>query len=343
MLFCAYFAFTLNKLEEEMLELTVTEAQNKMRLDKFLADGVGEELSRERIKSLIKSGAVYSLGDAEMEADARRKFSPSHKISSFETYVIEIPDAVEAEIEAEDIPLDVLYEDADVIVINKPAGISVHPSSSEPCGTLVNALLFHCKDLSGIGGVERPGIVHRLDKGTSGVMIVAKNDKAHASLAKQFSERTIERFYLAICYGAPIAAERTIDTNIGRHPKDRKKMAVVEEGGKHAITTYEPVEYYGHVSALLRFKLHTGRTHQIRVHAQHLGYPLLGDPMYLGRPRGLGATELHEEAAKLTHQMLHAEVLGFVHPSTGEFMKFESSPPEDMQSMINALRKEYKK
>lgn len=329
-------------MDNKLQELTVSETEHKTRLDKFLSERLEGEFSRERIKSFIKEGAVYPLSDAEMAATERRTFSPSHKVTQFETYVVAIPEAVEAEIEAEDIPLDVLYEDSDVIVINKPAGISVHPSSSEPSGTLVNALLFHCNDLSGIGGVERPGIVHRLDKGTSGVMIAAKNDKAHNHLAKQFSERTIERFYLALCYGAPIAAERTIETFIGRHPKDRKKMAVLEESGKHAITTYEPVEYYAHASALLRFKLHTGRTHQIRVHAQHLGYPLIGDPMYVGRPRGLGSTELHEAASKLTHQMLHAEVLGFEHPTTGEHLRFESAPPADMQHMIDLLRRSCK-
>ena len=325
-------------------ELTVTEAQDKMRLDKFLADSVetGEGFSRERLKGLIKEGAVYLSTQASLPAEKRKRLSPSHKISKFEIYAIDIPEAVELQVEAEDIPLDVIYEDADVIVINKPAGISVHPSVSEHGGTLVNALLFHCGDLAGIGGVERPGIVHRLDKGTSGVMIVAKNDKAHHSLTEQFSERTIERFYLALCYGAPVAENRRIETQIGRHPKDRKKMAVLTSGGKHAISTYEPLEYYGDVAALLRFKLHTGRTHQIRVHAQHLGYPLIGDPMYSGRVRTLKVRELHSMASALTHQMLHAQVLGFKHPSTGEFLRFESSPPADMQAMIDALKAEYK-
>ena len=251
---------------------------------------------------------------------------------------VEIPEPVAAEPVAEDIKLDVLYEDSDLIVVNKAAGMVVHPGAGNSSGTLVNALLAHCKDLSGIGGELRPGIVHRIDKGTSGVIVAAKNDRAHQSLAAQFSAHSIKRLYLALIYGSLQEDSGKIDNIIGRHPTDRLRRSGKARHGKHAVTRWRVRERYGRIS-LVELRLETGRTHQIRVHMSEAGYPLLGDPLYPdgGRFNNLTDTKLRKLITVLGRQALHASVLGFIHPATGEYMEFKSEMPADMLDLIGYL------
>lgn len=328
-----FFIFLLcsEAMEDILYTAPVEKSQSKQRLDKFLST-VHPHFSRERIKSLITDGQVF-LGEEKVVS------SPSYKIKEGDIFKIEVPKAQTLDILPEDIPLNVLYEDNHLVIVNKPAGMSVHPAGPMVTGTLVNALLFHCKNLSGIGGVERPGIVHRLDKGTSGVMVVAKDDKTHTALCEMFASRTMERNYLALCYGNPINCQRRIETNIGRHPKDRKKMAVVERGGKEAITTFEILEHFGGEASLLKFKLYTGRTHQIRVHANHINHNIMGDPVY-GKAKKINSPTAMSLLKNIDHQMLHATILGFTHPITGEELRFEEPMPEDMQNLYNALKNE---
>jgi len=310
----------------------VTDKQANTRLDRFLTSCF-PDYSRERLKQLIQEGCVFNSHTNIVATSA------SAKVKEGDTFTITPPAPTSLNIEAEDIPLEILYEDAHLIVINKPAGMTVHPAGPMITGTLVNALLHHCKSLSGIGGVERPGIVHRLDKGTSGVMVVAKDDKTHNGLSKQFSDRTMDRFYLALCYGMPAAKKGTIETMIGRHPKNRKKMAVIEgHKGKSAITTYQSIKHAGLEATLVRFKLMTGRTHQIRVHSQHAGFPIIGDPVY-GKRKKLSIEGVNELISGLNHQMLHAQVLGFEHPISKEKLYFETDLPQDMQKLKNKLFK----
>ncbi|MNJ44274.1 Ribosomal large subunit pseudouridine synthase D [compost metagenome] len=230
------------------------------------------------------------------------------------------------EIAAEDIPLDIYFEDRDVIVVNKPRGMVVHPAPGHSSGTLVNALMAHCQDLSGINGELRPGIVHRIDKDTSGLLMAAKNDKAHASLAAQLKEHSVTRKYLALVHGNLSHDQGTVDAPIGRDPHDRKMYTVIDRNSKHAVTHFHVVERFGDYT-LLELKLETGRTHQIRVHMKFIGHPLVGDPMY-GRSKGI----------KFDGQALHAAVLGFVHPATGEYMEFTAPIPADMEDMLHSLR-----
>jgi 23S rRNA pseudouridine1911/1915/1917 synthase len=230
----------------------------------------------------------------------------------------------------------VLFEDEHLIVVNKPAGMSVHPAGPIVTGTLVNALMHHCKNLSGIGGVERPGIVHRLDKGTSGVMVVAKDDKTHQALSQMFQDRIMQRNYLALCYGTPYLTSKRIETQLGRHPKDRKKMAVLDKGGKEAITTFEIIKTFDNEASLLKFKLYSGRTHQIRVHAQHINHNIMCDPVY-GKSKKLQNNEAIQYIKTIDHQMLHATILGFTHPITQQELYFEEPMPEDMQKLYDIL------
>ncbi len=300
------------------------------RLDKILSEA-HPDMSRSFLQKLIKDGQVTFNGTALTQ--------PSNKIKEEGELTLIIPEAKPLDVIAEDIPLEILYEDEHMLMLNKPAGISVHPSDSEPSGTLVNALLHHCTNLSGIGGVERPGIVHRLDKGTSGTLVIAKSDIAHKDISKQFSDRTTERYYLALCYGNVTKKTDTIETLIGRHPTNRKKMAVVERGGKNAISTYTKLATSEcGVFSLLKFKLHTGRTHQIRVHAHHIGHPIVGDPVY-GSAKSLKGT--HEEVKNLVksldHQMLHAAYLGVTHPVSQEKIIVKSPVPEDYSALLDAL------
>ncbi len=305
-------------------------AHQGQRLDKYLASSL-PTLSRTRLQSLLQQGYV-ELNDIPFT-------SKTYKVKEGDCLTVHEPPAEPTTIEAEDIPLDVVYEDADLLVINKPAGLTMHPAPGNYSGTLVNALLHYCTDLSGIGGVERPGLVHRLDKDTSGLVVVAKNDAAHQHLSAQFADRTIERQYTALVYGHPQPNIAEIEGNIGRHPKDRKKMAVVENSGKPARTKYNVQATFSGPLALVTCKLFTGRTHQIRVHIAHHGHPLVGDPVY-GRPRVL--KHLPEEVLttiKNTHrQMLHATTLGFTHPVSGQNMRFEQQPPADMATLIQQLK-----
>jgi len=302
------------------------------RLDSFLAARIGT-LSRSRVKALILEGHVTRSGAVTKD--------PSESVQPGATYRLAPPAPEPATPQAEDIGLDILYEDEHLLVLNKPAGMVVHPAPGNPDGTLVNALIAHCGDsLTGIGGEKRPGIVHRLDKDTSGVMVVAKTDLAHARLSAAFATRDLEREYKAICWGVPAASSGTIEGDIGRDPRDRKRMAVVNRHGKHALTNYRVLRVFGQAATLLACRLATGRTHQIRVHLAHIGHPLIGDPVYLKR-RPAAAKYLGEPARGLAldfpRQALHAETLGFNHPISGEALRFTVPPPVDFLTLEDAL------
>ncbi|HEX3945778.1 MAG TPA: RluA family pseudouridine synthase [Rhizomicrobium sp.] len=309
------------------------------RLDRFLAAAL-PDLSRSRLQALLASGAVtrgqQTIGDGNT------------RVKPGQIYEVQVPEPAPALPLGQDIPLSVVYEDKDLIVIDKQVGLVVHPAAGNPDGTLVNALIAHCgKSLAGVGGVARPGIVHRLDKDTSGLLVAAKNDRAMASLAKQFAARTIERAYHAAAWGAPRAGDGVIEGDIGRNPFDRKRMAIVRHQGKPARTRYRMLERYGTearaFASLIECRLETGRTHQIRVHLAHLGHPLIGDSVY-GRarrpPRAKNEAEerAYSAAAGFPRQALHAWLLGFQHPSTHEQMRFESQWPPDFASLVLALR-----
>ena len=306
----------------------------------MLVRGAGAELSRARIQQLIDAGAVS--GPEGVIGDAARR------VKAGERFEVRIPAPIPAAPQAEDIPLHVVYEDAALIIVDKPAGLVVHPAAGNPGGTLVNALLHHCKgQLAGIGGEIRPGIVHRIDKDTSGLLVAAKTDKALTSLGKQFAAHAIDRKYIAFVWGAPFKREGRIEGDIGRSHFERTKM-VVRPGGKHAVTHYEVLEKYGPalnpVAAKIQCRLETGRTHQIRVHMTHIGHPLIGDPAY-GRARTAAAARKAvpaEVAAALDafpRQALHAAVLGFQHPTTHKTMRFESPLPADMAALEAALKR----
>jgi 23S rRNA pseudouridine1911/1915/1917 synthase len=320
------------------------------RLDKALSRDVPEEaaLSRSRLSRLIEEGAVAVNGAVVSD--------PRAKPSEGDAVAITVEEAAEVETKAEAIPLEILHEDADLLVVNKPAGMVVHPAPGSPAGTLVNALLHHFGgDLSGIGGEKRPGIVHRIDKDTSGLLIVAKSDRAHHGLAAQFADHSIEREYKALCHGVPDVADPRlrgvkgvhvgtgairITTQLARHKTDRQKQAVLFQGGRHAVTHLAVEEGFGGVVALVSCRLETGRTHQIRVHMAHIGHALVGDQVYGGRRRVsekvLGAVAA--EVNGFPRQALHAATLGFVHPVSGEEMRFEAPLPEDMGTLLAALR-----
>ena len=309
-------------------------------------------LSRTRLARLLDTGAVRVNGAVVFEARAR--------VAAADLIEIDIPQARESHIGVEDIALEVVYEDDDLIVIDKPAGMVVHPAPGSPAGTLVNALLHHCGDsLSGVGGARRPGIVHRIDKDTSGLLVVAKSDAAHQGLAAQFEAHSAERAYLAVVHGVPEASDPRlrgvrgasfeagnvlrIATGLARHKTDRQRQAVTVEGGRHAVTRVQVLERFGHppAAALLECRLETGRTHQIRVHLAHVGHGLIGDPVYGGR-RKLSQKALSPGAIAATQglprQALHAAVLGFVHPVSGAALRFEAPLPGDMAALIAALR-----
>lgn len=304
-----------------------------IRIDKFLTFSF-PDLSRSQVQRLIKDGNVSC--DDNIIADN------AFKVREDDVYQIFIPPAVEAEPKPENIPIDIVYEDDDLIVVNKPAGMTVHPAPGAYSGTLVNALLFHCGDsLSGIGGVKRPGIVHRIDKDTSGLLVVAKNDQAHRFLSEQFFEHSIERTYYALVYGTPNPLNGKIEGNIGRSSYDRKKMAIVSVGGKSAVTHYQTVEVFKNVASLVKCNLETGRTHQIRVHMSSIGCNLIGDQVYEKSKKTLikGIDEnVKKTINSFPRQALHATTLGFVHPRSKEFVQFESAFPQDFQSLYNVLK-----
>jgi 23S rRNA pseudouridine1911/1915/1917 synthase len=303
------------------------------RLDRFLADRIGE-VSRSRLKNLILEGAVSRDGITTTDV--------SEQVQAGATYTLAVPPAEPASPAGQNIPFPILFEDSHLLVLNKPAGLVVHPAPGNPDGTLVNALIAHCgASLTGIGGERRPGIVHRLDKDTSGLMVVAKTEPAHTALSAAFAARDIERQYQAICWGLPSPASGVITGDIGRDPRERKRMAVVSRNGKTALTNYHLMRAFGTAAALLSCKLGTGRTHQIRVHLAFAGHPLIGDPVYLKRrPAAAGALREPARAAALDfpRQALHAETLGFLHPATGETLHFSAPPPDDFLQLIHTLQ-----
>jgi 23S rRNA pseudouridine1911/1915/1917 synthase len=307
------------------VDARIADSANGWRLDRALADAV-PDLSRERIKALIAAGKVRNAAGLPVR-------DPSAKAASGAAFVLEIPLPTPAHNEAQDIPLDVVFEDEHLIVIDKPAGLVVHPAAGNFDGTLVNALLHHCGgSLSGIGGVARPGIVHRIDKDTSGLMVAAKTDRAHEGLAKQFAAHSIDRRYRAIVGGHPAPPAGTIDAPLARSPANRKKIAIVA-GGKRAVTHYSTIERLRE-AALVECRLETGRTHQVRVHMASIGHALLGDPVY-GRPRDAQRAVL--KRLEFQRQALHAAHLGFIHPITSAALAFDSKMPADMQELFSSL------
>lgn len=309
-----------------IIEAAIGEAQHGLRLDRALAD-ILPDLSRERLKALI--------GDGHVRSEQPGRINASMKVAQGQLFTVALPQATPLDTVAQDIPLVIVHEDADLIVVDKPAGLVVHPAAGNLDGTLVNALLHHCAgQLSGIGGVARPGIVHRIDKDTSGLMVVAKTDKAHEGLARQFKDHSIDRLYAAIVYGHPLPPVGTVDSWIGRSDADRKKMAVHREGrGKHAVTHYRMTDRL-RGAAMVECRLETGRTHQVRVHMAHIGHPLIGDPLY-GRERKGFKSIL--ETLGFKRQALHAKTLGFIHPLTGKPLLFQSALPSDMQELLSVL------
>lgn len=309
----------------------VEENRAGIRIDKFIAGEINE-FSRSQAQKLIENGCVFA--DDEIIADK------DFKTRIGDVYQIMLPEPQQASPIAENIPLDILYEDDDLIVVNKAAGMTVHPAAGACNGTLVNALLYHCKDsLSGIGGVARPGIVHRIDRNTSGILVIAKNDVTHRGLAEQFFKHTIERTYYAFVYGAPNPLNGIIEGNIARSSYDRKKMALVSNGGKTAVTHYETIENYKNAAALVKCRLETGRTHQIRVHLSSIGCHLIGDDVYKGKKSTLNLPEIvKNDINSFPRQALHASSLGFIHPSTKDYLHFEAQFPDDMLRLHDILK-----
>lgn len=304
----------------ETINFRVDQEEQGIRIDKYLASRL-PDYSRSFLQKLVGEGQVLAEG---------KPVKSNYKISTGEQISLSVPDAVEPEIVPEPIPLDILYEDASLLVINKPKGMVVHPCPGHYSGTLVNALMYHCKDqLSGINGVMRPGIVHRIDQNTTGSLVVCKTDAAHRFLAQQLKDHSITRKYRAIVHGNLKEEEGTVNAPIGRHPVDRKKMAVNERCGRNAVTHYRVLERFGSFT-YLECRLETGRTHQIRVHMASIGHPLLGDDVY-------GPSRC--PIPGLTGQTLHAMTLGFIHPETGTYMEFEAPLPEYFENLLEKLRR----
>ncbi|MDD2366755.1 MAG: RluA family pseudouridine synthase [Desulfuromonadaceae bacterium] len=312
------------------LLLIFPEESEPTRIDLFLSRELASE-SRMAIQRLVENGYVLVNG---------KSVRTSLKLKGGERVEVDIPPPLPAQPLAEAIPLEILYEDSDLIVINKPAGMVVHPGAGNTSGTLVNALLAHCTDLAGIGGELRPGIVHRLDKGTSGVLVAAKNDRAHQLLSEQFSVHSVKRIYQALIYGTPSEDTGKIEGIIGRHPTERLRMSGKAKNGKRAVTRWKVKERYSRIS-LIELRLETGRTHQIRVHLTEAGFPLLGDPLYPdgGRSNNITDSKLRGIINRLGRQALHARCLGFIHPVSGEYMEFTTEPPEDIQELLTYMRK----
>ncbi len=329
---------------QERLTAKADQCHAGQRLDRFLSEQL-PSLSRTRVQALIKEGHARLSGATIEEV--------KYRVKPGDRFTLDLPPAVPAALEPQDIPLNIVYEDNSLIVIDKPAGLVVHPGAGNPQGTLVNALIAHCGDsLSGIGGVARPGIVHRLDKDTSGLMVIAKTDQAHRALAEQFADhgRTgeLERGYLALVWGAPSRLQGIVDAPIGRHPTSRTKMAVIPEKGREAVTHWRVLATFGRgegragpIASLIECTLETGRTHQVRVHLAQIGHPLIGDPLYgqgfkskLGKlPEPLRAT-----LAALDRQALHAAHLAFVHPLTGTLLEFNSALPSDLAEIVDKFK-----
>ncbi|WP_374524457.1 RluA family pseudouridine synthase [Sphingopyxis sp.] len=314
--------------DDEILTVTLLDSAAGLRLDRALAEAL-PDLSRERLKTLIKGGRVADAGGTIL-------WDPSAKAAAPATLALRLPAPAPAHNAAQDMGLVIAFEDEHLIVVDKPAGMVVHPAAGNLDGTMVNALLHHCAgQLSGIGGVARPGIVHRIDKDTSGLIVAAKHDKAHEGLAKQFAAHSIDRRYLALATGRPMPANGTVNAALGRSSTNRKKMAVVAEGrGKHAITHYRTIEPLKGAT-LVECRLETGRTHQVRVHMAHIGHPLVGDPVY-GRVKKPLSDLL--KARNFARQALHAAHLGFIHPVTGNRVALDSELPQDMRELLDELR-----
>jgi 23S rRNA pseudouridine1911/1915/1917 synthase len=314
------------------IDIVVPAHQKKERIDKFLARQI-ENATRSKIQKAIEQGLVLVNG---------RPVKASHEVSQGEVIRCMLPQPPRVKALPEAIPLEIVYEDEDLIVVNKPAGMVTHPAYGNYTGTLVNALLHHCARLSTLNDELRPGVVHRLDKDTSGLIVAAKNDVAHAALARQFSQRTIEREYWAVVWGIFKERRGTIEASLGRSKSDRKKITVTRDG-KPAVTEYEVLESFTYLS-LIRLKLRTGRTHQIRVHLAHIGHPVFGDPTYGGRRIAWGGADARRKAevqhllTLMPRQALHAKTLGFIHPLTNRFLNFDSDLPMDMMKLLSALK-----
>ena len=305
-----------NGISDEREILIITENEAGQRADVALAAML--ELTRSNMQKLLDEGRAVK---------GTKIIKSNYKLKLGDEIIVTLPEPQPLDVQPENIPLDIIYEDEDVVVVNKARGMVVHPAAGNYSGTLVNALLYHCKNLSGINGVIRPGIVHRLDKDTSGIMICAKNDAAHVSLSEQIQSKTAQRTYLAVVRGNIKTDSGVIETQIARDKDDRKKMAVVKEGGRNAVTEYEVVERFGKYT-IVKCKLKTGRTHQIRVHMEYLGYPLVGDPKYSPM----------KTPFSINGQALHSLTLAFDHPRTGERMEFEAKLPEDLHKVVTRLR-----
>ena len=305
-----------NGISDEREILIITENEAGQRADVALAAML--ELTRSNMQKLLDEGRAVK---------GAKVIKSNYKLKLGDEIIVTLPEPQPLDVQPENIPLDIIYEDEDVVVVNKARGMVVHPAAGNYSGTLVNALLYHCKNLSGINGVIRPGIVHRLDKDTSGIMICAKNDAAHVSLSEQIQSKSAQRTYLAVVRGNLKTDSGVIETQIARDKDDRKKMAVVKEGGRNAVTEYEVVERFGKYT-IVKCKLKTGRTHQIRVHMEYLGYPLVGDPKYSPM----------KTPFSINGQALHSLTLAFDHPRTGERMEFEAKLPEDLHKVVTRLR-----
>jgi 23S rRNA pseudouridine1911/1915/1917 synthase len=299
-------------------EFIIDEENKDKRIDVFLSENV-ENTSRSHIQKLVDEGNVIVKN--------KNKLKANYKLKQADVIQLNLPEPEEFKAEPENIPINIIYEDKDIVLVDKDRGIVVHPAPGNYTGTLVNALLYHCKDLSGINGVKRPGIVHRIDKDTSGILVMAKNDKAHMSLAEQFKAHTIKREYIALVEGIMKQDSGIVDAPIARHPKERIKMAIVKTG-KRAVTHYEVIERFSKFT-LVKCELETGRTHQIRVHLKSLGFPLVGDTVY----------GFKHSKFKLEGQFLHARKLGFIHPSSGEYVEFISETPVELTEILDKIKK----
>jgi 23S rRNA pseudouridine1911/1915/1917 synthase len=321
----------LNTATENHFQFSIVSPVPEFRLDVFLTSRIAA-LTRNRVQELIRSGMVEVNGSRNLKTGYRLKIGD--RISVF------LPPAQSMELEPEPIKLDIIHEDATLLILNKPPGLVVHPAPGHSTGTLVHGLLQHCRDLSGIGGVLRPGIVHRLDKDTSGLVVVAKHDRGHLFLCRQFSAGQVTKKYIALVHGVPKAKTGKVDLPIGRHPKKRKEMSIRPDNGRPALTYWERMETYGPHFSLILVTPKTGRTHQIRVHLAHLGHPIMGDPVY-GYKKNWWKKQIRIQEGPLPEigrQMLHAGTLGFIHPDTGDYCEFSAPLPADMEEVIAALR-----
>lgn len=320
---------SIENQESQNVSFTVDSGQAGLRLDVFLSQA-DPAFSRSQIKYAVEEGNVTVNG---------REPKASQHLKAGDRVELHLEPAVEAAAVGQDIPLDIVYEDGSIIVVNKPAGMVVHPAPGNPDQTLVNALLFHCRDLSGIGGFLRPGIVHRLDKETSGLIVAAKSDEAHRRLSAQFEKHDVHKKYIALCWGDVKGASGEIVLPVGRHPKDRKKMSTKSRHGKDALTLWKVRERYG-TATLLDIEIKTGRTHQIRVHLAERGYPVIGDAVYgnASKLQTVKNAALKAGLKALSRQALHAAELSFLHPQSGERMVFTAPPPKDLESLLDLFR-----